>query len=286
MPAARISSLPRRLYRRARSLRAGREERGFRSALRADPAAPVLILSPHLDDAVLDCWSVLAGDSDVNVVNIFAGVPERTAVTLWDDITGAQDSSARVRERIDEDGTALARAGRAPVNLPFLDHQYRRPPGPDLSRLDAAISAAVPAASHVYAPAGIGSHPDHKLARRYARLLVRGGMPVTLYAELPYCVLHGWPDWVDGRAPDAHRNVDAFWRSFLTEVPELGELRSAEVVRLSDAAAQDKLAAMRSYVTQFAALGYGARGLLDDPEIFGYEVRWELPAPAANSSPR
>ena len=40
-----------------------------------------------------------------------------------------------------------------------------------------------------------------------------------------------------------------------------------------------KLEAMHCYRTQFSALSYGARGLLDDPEVYRYEVRWELEQP-------
>jgi LmbE family N-acetylglucosaminyl deacetylase len=281
MTPPRPQALARRAYQRTRSLRTAREEGSFRTAIRSDPRAPALILSPHWDDAVLDCWSLLAGEGELAVVNVFAGVPAPGRVTLWDSITGAEDSARRASERIAEDAAALRRAGRTPVNLGFLDLQYRRGETPGLAALDGAISGAVSAAARVYAPAGIGSHPDHKLARRYARMLLREGLPVTLYAELPYCVMHGWPAWVDGREPQPNRNVDAFWLSFLEEVPELPALRSAHVERLDDAAAAAKLEAMRCYATQFPALDYGARGLLADPEIHRYEVRWEL-APASS----
>lgn len=276
MNPPRLQSIPRQLYRRSQARRTQREERRFSSKLAVDPDAPAVVLSPHWDDAVLDCWSVLSGEHAAVVVNVFAGVPEAGRVTLWDTITGARDSAERARERIAEDAEALARAGRRPASLPFLDAQYRRPPGPSLERLDTALCAVVPAASRVHVPAGLGGHPDHLLARRYGRMLLSCGMPVSLYADLPYCVLHGWPSWVDGRAADPHRDVDAFWRSFLDDVPELPPLRSARVARLGEAEAAAKLAAMRCYRTQFAGLDYGARGLLSDPAIHGFEVSWEL----------
>jgi LmbE family N-acetylglucosaminyl deacetylase len=280
MASPRPQALARRAYRRVRSLRAAREDASFRTAIRSDPDAPALLLSPHWDDAALDCWELLAGQGELVVVNVFSGIPEPGRLTLWDEITGAEDSAARARERLAEDAVVLGRAGRAPVNLGFLDLQYRRGDTPGLGALDSAVAGAAGAASHVFAPAGIGSHPDHELARRYARMLLRAGLPVTLYAELPYCVMHGWPDWVDGRAPDPNRNVDAFWRSFLEGVPEMPELRSARVHRLDDASAAAKLDALRCYATQFSAIEYGARGLLSDPEIHRYEVSWELRAPS------
>jgi len=282
MNLTRPQSIPRELYRRSRARRSSREEERFATLLQCDPRAPELVLSPHWDDAVLDRWSVLSADADVTVVNVCAGVPEPGRLTLWDDITGAQDSAQRARERLSEDAQALALAGRTPLSLPFLDVQYRRPPGPGLQELDRALTQQVAGASRVHVPAGLGGHPDHLLTRRYGRMLLRSGIPVSMYADLPYCILHGWPHWVDGREPDPHRNVDAFWRSFLADVPEMGTLRSAHVERLSAEAAAAKLAAMRSYRTQFPALDYGARGLLCDPAIHAFEVSWELEAPGGS----
>ena len=107
------------------------------------------------------------------------------------------------------------------------------------------------------------------------RMLARAGIPVTLYADLPYCVLHGWPSWVDGRERDPHRNVDAFWLSFLQPVPEMAELQAADVERLDAERAAQKLEAMQTYATQFSCLNYGGC-VLEDPAIHGFEVRWPL----------
>jgi len=248
-----------------------------------DPAAPVLVLSPHWDDAVLDCWSLLASDRELVVVNLFAGIPAPGRAGVWEAISGVRDSAERARGRMAEDQRALALAGRTPVNLPLLDDQYRRQKPPvtvGLSELDRALGGVVNRASHVYAPAGIGSHVDHVLTRRYARMLLHAGMPVTLYAELPYCTFHGWPSWVDGGEPAANRNVDAYWHSFLAGVPEMPSLRSAEVVRLDERAASVKREAVQSYET---SLNYGVRHLMEDPGFHAFEVRWRLTRPGADT---
>ncbi len=56
-------------------------------------------------------------------------------------------------------------------------------------------------------------------------------MPVTLYAELPYCIFHGWPAWVqeDGAGPAATRRLLA---ASSEDVPELGPLREGPVTQL------------------------------------------------------
>lgn len=278
MTRSRFSTLPHRLLRRSARMRAAREERRFHTQVRFDPDAPELLLSPHWDDAVLDCWSLLAdAGRALTVVNVFAGMPPAGTLTRWDAVTGARDSAVRAQERTDEDAEALARAGREPLSLPLLDAEYREPDPPyGLDDLDRALAAAAPAASRVYVPAGIGANEDHMLVRRYGRMLLRAGIPVTLYAELPYCVLHGWPHWVDGREPEPTRDVDAFWLSFLVSAPELPPLRDAVVERLDPALAAAKLAAMDHYRTQLPSLSLGGRGLLRDPAIHGFEVRWEL----------
>jgi hypothetical protein len=275
----------RRAFRLADEWRTARQERRFKTRLRHDPGAPELVVSPHLDDAVLDCWSVLSSDRELNVVTVFAGVPPASRVAIWDEITGAADSAERVRARLDEDARAMARANREPHNLSLLDAQYRTGRfAPALDDVDRAICERVPSASRIYVPAGIGRHADHLLARGYGRLLAHMGFPVTVYAELPYCIAHGWPAWVDGREPDPYRNVDAHWMSFLEDLEELPPLRSGEVVRLEAPVAEAKLAAMRCYETQLPCLSYGARGLLEDPAIHGFEVSWELRAAAQGAT--
>ena len=276
MSPAPANSIRRALFRRVGARRTALKDSSFRTALRTDPGAPALLLSPHWDDAVLDCWSVLSSEDELNVVNVFAGMGPVGRLTLWDSITGASDAAEQTRARIAEDALALARANRKPLNLPFLDNQYRTGPGPALEQLDRALVAEVPSASRVYVPAGLGSHPDHLLVRHYGRMVSRTGMPVTLYADLPYCVAHGWPDWVEGSEPEPTRDVDAFWRSFLQGVPEMPPLRSAHVERLDADAASAKLAAMITYRTQFPAMNGGARQLLADPSTHGLEVHWEL----------
>ncbi len=272
--ARSLSGLPRMLCRRARRLGRARTESRLQPRLRFDAAAPELLLSPHWDDAALDCWSLLASERDLCVLNLFAGVPPAGQAGVWEAVSGARDSAERARERIAEDERALALARRTPSSLPLLDVQYRRrQPAPGLDELDRAVSAEVQGASRVYAPAGIGAHADHLLARSYARALLRTGMPVTLYAELPYCIFHGWPSWVDASEPEAHRNVDAYWLSFLRDVPEMPPLHAADVSHLDRATAASKLEAINCYQT---SLNYAVRRMLADPALHGLEVRWQL----------
>src|SRR4051794_1364998 len=161
---------------------------------------PVLtILSPHMDDAALSCFHLLAGQPDVRVVNVFSGVPTGVrGVAWWDALTGATDPVDRIAERIEEDRQVLDALGHEAIYLEFVDAQYQQqPPSP------AAIVAALPedGAQVIYAPAGLAGHPDHLLVRDAALALRAQGADVRLYADLPHAIVFGWPGWVTG-APD------------------------------------------------------------------------------------
>lgn len=252
--------------------------RGFRTRLRHDRAGPALVLSPHLDDAVLDCWSILAAPGQVHVVNVLAGEPRAGTVGYYEQLAGASDSAAHLRRRVAEDRDALRRAGRTPINLGFLSLAHRRGrPEPSFRQLDAALAARVPRPSCVYAPAALGAvHPDHALVRAYALALARQGVPARLYADLPYCAVYGWPSWVTGEPADPRLDVDAYWQGSLDGAAELCTRARAEVVCLPPVQAAAKLAAMRVYRAEFSVLDRGPVRQLSNPAIHGFEVFWPV----------
>jgi LmbE family N-acetylglucosaminyl deacetylase len=211
--------------------------------LASDPAAPLVLLSPHLDDAVWACFCLL-GPNTV-VATAFAGIPQGEP-GWWDVRCGITDSAAHVRARRAEDAAVLQSLGARPVHLPLLDGQYRTD-DPRPGDLIDALSERVPAAARVVAWAGIG-HPDHRIVRDAGMELHRRGMAVTIAADYCYSTRHGWPTWVNPAAGRAE--ADRQWRELLGDV--LGDRLSApRVVRLTDEQSARKLAAMRGYVTQF-----------------------------------
>lgn len=234
------------------------------------PSEPLtVVVSPHLDDAVLSAWSVLSGPGEVRVVNVFTAIPEEGAPPWWDRMVGADDSRALMERRIAEDAEALALAGREPRNLGFPDRQYRDGQPLDTSAVMAALAPELAGAGTVYAPAGLGLHSDHVAAREAVRTL---GTRVFLYADLPYATRFGWPHWVTGAEPRADLRPEALWEEHLAGVP-CGEARVAELSR--DEAAR-KLRAMEAYRTQFAALNAGPLEQLRNPDLLPYEVFWEV----------
>jgi LmbE family N-acetylglucosaminyl deacetylase len=240
------------------------------------PDAPVVVVSPHLDDAVVSAWSVLTGPGEVVVVNVFAGVPADGRPPRWDRVLRATDSRELVRARIAEDREALALAGRTPVNLDFLDAQYRDA-DPDLAELVAALAERVPRAAVLHAPAAIRGHRDHELARDAAlRLANVHGIPVVLYADLPYAAYFGWPSWVTGDEPDELLDPEVDWEIALRGAPVARERLVPGFIRLDDDAVAAKRRAARTYRTQFAALNHGPIGVFDHPRVLPFEVAWTV----------
>jgi LmbE family N-acetylglucosaminyl deacetylase len=247
-------------------------------------AAGVVIMSPHFDDAVLSCWSVLTGLSDVAVVNFFTGAPPAGCRPHEGEaLTGASDPAVRVRERAEEDRAALSLVGVQPRNLGLLEHPRsagrnrfarRRRSAKRLRELlgDPHLDGA----SHVYAPAGLGGHPDHELVRELGCLILREGRRVSFYADQPYCYAYGWPHWVTGDSPDPYLDVDRHWRGYLVGAgASFHELR-ADAVALG-ASHERKLQALRLYRTQFAMLEGGANRRVSNPALTGWEVFWHPP---------
>jgi LmbE family N-acetylglucosaminyl deacetylase len=250
--------------------------------------SPLVILSPHLDDAVLSCWHLLDGPGDVRVVNVFAGKPPPDAAAgWWDELCGRRDSGQAVDERVAEDRAALALAGRAPLNLDFLDRQYRRCDQP-LAPVVRALRAALSPGALVLAPGALGPalhipiareagaepHPDHVAVRSAALALRSEGVAVALYADFPHAGAHGLPAWVTGERVDASADP---WAATLATIGVPHDQFAGEVCRLTPSAFARKLKAARRYATQIAALERAFAKRLDDPALLGYEVVWRLP---------
>jgi LmbE family N-acetylglucosaminyl deacetylase len=187
-------------------------------------AGPIVVLSPHFDDAALSCWSLIEAPGPLRVVNVFGGIPQPGQGGEWDRKLGIVDSAAHMRDRMEEDRAALARAGREAITLPLLDNQYGEA-GVDVR---GALAPHLASSSAVYAPAGIGAHPDHVRVRDAAIAL---RPDVRLYADLPYALRWGW---------ELPRELEQRW------IPVAIRLGEAQRVR--------KLHALRTYGTQMQAL--------------------------------
>jgi len=235
------------------------------------PVPPAVILSPHLDDAVLSCWHLLCGPGEVSVINVFAGSPPAGAETSWwDRETGATDSVLRMEERRAEDREAFAIAGRVAIDLDFLDDQYK-PDGQSVQAVVAGLRELIDPDVVVYAPAALGEHVDHEQVRSAALEMAAAGQPVRLYADFPHAVRHGWPRWINGTKAD--NGVAEEWEQRLSG---LGRAQPrADVHHLVAAERERKLRAVSAYRTQIPAL-QSAFGEVEGFPAFQHEVIWTL----------
>jgi LmbE family N-acetylglucosaminyl deacetylase len=256
-----------------------------------------VVLSPHLDDAVLSAWRAVAA-GDTTVISVFAGVPPDGFVTDLDRAHGADDSASWLRRRRTEDRAALATGGARAVHLDLLEAQFPAYRLPELRRGIAAepdrflalvVGAAelwtdpetlvalaephLPAGAVVYGPAGIGGHPDHRDLARAAVLLAGRVGRLRLFADSPYYLLHGLPSWLGHSGnPAADGAVE---RALSTSGADRLALRR-RVVRLPDGEFAAKLAAIRRYTTELpgvrAALAARGGGL----DLMRHEVYWSV----------
>jgi LmbE family N-acetylglucosaminyl deacetylase len=184
-------------------------------ALEDDPLADCrrLVLSPHLDDAVLSCGGALAGwaatgDRPV-VVTVCAGRPgaELTDFARFQHARWGEEVDLVGRRRA-EDERALASLGARPIWLDYLDCIYRGtrytteeslfgPLATDeadlIDRLAADLAACwrATAGATVYAPLGLGNHVDHQLVHAAASRLQAAGVPIVWYEDFPYAIRPG-----------------------------------------------------------------------------------------------
>lgn len=277
-----------------------------RSSPRYDRLAPILVLSPHFDDAVFNQWSLLDDERlDVEVVNVFGGVPAPGIRAAADRDRDVADSAQFIAQRVAEDARALALAGRRGRNLDFLEHRFRVPqvrvprwvaraarrPGrrtvnvplrrdhADIrAQVHDAVAQVADAWSLVCAPAGIGGHPDHHVVRDVAlRFAAEGGMPVRLYADLPYACARGWPRWLGGSAPAALDDaiMQDWSRTATLGSPELlPDWRDATTVVFDETSTQHKERAVAAYVTQFAHLDDCFQGRMRMTDTWTREAYW------------
>lgn len=148
----------------------------------------LLVLSPHLDDAVLSVGATMAHLARrgvrVEVVTVFGGDPRQDRDPGQSNRRAGFSSTgeaARVRRR--EDDAACAVLGVHPTRLSFDDDEAS---ARDADAVGEAVAPLLSAADLVLLPGGPLLHPDHLLAATAAAARVPAAVPVGLYLEQPY----------------------------------------------------------------------------------------------------
>lgn len=168
----------------------GASRSGRNGATITPMSVPLLVVSPHLDDAVLSCGRLLAAHPGSVVVTVLAGSPPDDRLVDWDRRGGFRPGDDVMAQRRREDHRALRLLRARPVWLEHRQDVYRDGP------LDAAavrdqVAAAV--AAHdpriVVLPLGL-HHPDHVAVADAVRDIVTDRR-IRLYADQPYATDFG-----------------------------------------------------------------------------------------------
>ena len=168
----------------------------------------ILIVSPHLDDALLGCCDhALAWRRqgwDVRVLTLFSAGGPCVSPVLSSRDAAALDPSRYMRRRRREDVEALASVGWNAVHLGFVDAGFRGVGAPDFQNLTQLLCGTLgPGGStlveqaarslyghalgtdRVLCPLAVGGHVDHVIARRACEQAFDANL-LSYYADMPY----------------------------------------------------------------------------------------------------
>lgn len=242
-----------------------------------------LIVSSHLDDAVLSCGGRIASASrkgrQVVVVTVFAAPAPLNPTSLlarqYHRLMGFDDPQLRRRE----DMAALARLGARAVHLDHLDCIYRRRDDgaplvvheQDIFRSEIAAEAGLLLAiehdlaatasrcrpRRLLAPLAAGGHRDHVFARRAAEATAEAigpALELVYYEDVPYVI-------AEPRCAieTSHGMVE-------------------EIYHLSEEELQDRLDAVRQYRSQRQVLWHDGTSLLPSIASFARHLGGGTPA--------
>ncbi len=175
-------------------------------------AGTLLVVSPHLDDAVLSAGATIAATRrDVVVCTVFAGLPQpplSAPAREFHAVCGLGDDAVAVRRA--EDHGALALLGAQAVHWDFLDGIYRRMGDGWLidelglhldaaTRFEPELADAIASAlgelvrslrpSAVWTCAAIGDHVDHRAVLAACRVACAAeDVPVYVWEDMPYAI--------------------------------------------------------------------------------------------------
>lgn len=206
--------------------------------------SPLIVLSPHYDDAVFSCGGLLAAVPGSTVVTVYTGLPKNADAmqTDWDRRCGFSSAREAMRCRADENREALAALRARGMDLDFLDSQYAHGAlqGADLlgDTLAATLTRMHPAA--VLFPLGL-FHEDHiRISNVLLTICPRfPGIRWLAYEDIPY------------------NKQAARVRKRIGELANRGIVAAA--LRLNGAGG-DKSLAVHAYRSQFRGLGHADGG--------------------------
>jgi LmbE family N-acetylglucosaminyl deacetylase len=180
-------------------------------------ARKLVVLSPHLDDAVFSLGATIARavreGMDVVLLTVFAGHPDGPASAgAWDRSTGFRIEGEAATARRREDGNACRILGARPVWLPFREEQYGEEAGDD--EVWAAVEPHLMRADVAFVPGFPLDHADHRRLSHLVLARARERTRTGLYLEQPYAVWRPGPPDASSIVPGVDEHLA--WRPVRT----------------------------------------------------------------------
>ena len=149
----------------------------------------VVVVSPHLDDAVLSVGGTIFGlteaGAEVSIVTVFGGDPAAlTPPSYWDASRGSGTQGEAVYRRRREDELAATELRARTTALPWPDSGYAGRRDPDA--IWAELGPLVQTADLTLLPGWPLNHGDHRYATTLVLDRLDHGAPIVFYAEQPY----------------------------------------------------------------------------------------------------
>lgn len=225
--------------------------------------SPVVVISPHYDDAVFSCGGLLANLSECTVVTVFTDIPHQTcSLTDWDRRCGFDSAGHAMRTRAAENRMALTTLDAAGIDLHFLDDQYpqRTTNGEHLLGDSLASTLSSMQAATVIFPLGL-FHLDHIRVSDALVALCPQFPSITwiAYEDIPYRRQNVY----------VQRRIRQLCRQLYVSPFSVAAAHSGDALRLKERA-------VAAYRSQLRGLGLpDTAPILDQPETY-----WKIEAVA------
>ncbi|MGZ3236839.1 MAG: PIG-L deacetylase family protein [Burkholderiaceae bacterium] len=217
----------------------------------------LLVVSPHLDDAVFSCGELISRHAGTLVVTVFSGAPSGfNKLTDWDAASGFLNAEEAIAARKQEDYAALHMLAALPLWLDFCDNQYQATPPMFAvsSTLQKVIDDNRP--ETIVFPAGL-FHSDHLLVHQAMLMIYRDHLDKN------------WLMYEDA----LYRRIAGLLQKRLAEL--LHARIEATPIETSDNPAQHvKRQAVQCYASQLQALSRTVQDATAD--AFAHDRLWRL----------
>ncbi len=231
------------------------------------PLQPIVVISTHLDDAVLSCAQFIHAHSDVTVITVLAGAPDAFHEGYNSRTTGEPFAPNAIKKRRDEDAEAMSMLSAHYVWLEFHDNDYLQvlTRSDDKQEIRDALSQVLEERrpKSVLSPLGL-FHPDHlAVSDACLELAKKSAYEWYLYLDMPYGL--AMPKAVPERLATVEKTVNLATPELFSGDPDI------------------KRNVMKLYATQFAPTKSnhrrGFRATMKAPEQF-----WKITGPASGSN--